>query len=84
MPIYEFRCGECRHEFEIITTSAGEVMEAACPKCGGCELVRIMSACSPVVKGGGSSAPQPSGPSVETRACANAGSCGTITLPGCD
>lgn len=31
MPIFEFRCGRCRHEFEKLV--AGGVTPA-CPKCG--------------------------------------------------
>ena len=33
MPIYEFICESCRHEFETLVTCVGG--EAPCPKCGG-------------------------------------------------
>ena len=33
MPIFEFRCGRCAHEFEKLVT--GAPAGAVCPKCGG-------------------------------------------------
>ena len=33
MPIFEFRCGRCRHEFEKLV--AGSQTSVACPACGG-------------------------------------------------
>jgi putative FmdB family regulatory protein len=34
MPIFEFRCGECRRKFEKIVLSGGAPATAECPKCG--------------------------------------------------
>ncbi len=83
MPIYEFRCNACQEIFEHLAITSGEVVEIRCPSCGGDELSRVMSTCASVVSGS-SKAPAPDGPQVESRSCPNAGTCGTITLPGCD
>ncbi len=83
MPIYEFRCQDCQAVFEHLAMTSGELVEIKCPSCGGGELSRVMSTCSSVVTGS-KSAPAPSGASLESRSCPNAGNCGTLTLPGCD
>lgn len=44
MPIYEFRCSTCSHEFERLVFKSDEPVE--CPKCKGKEVSRLMSACA--------------------------------------
>ena len=42
MPIYEFRCDRCQHEFEeLVPTGTASI---PCPKCGGTETQRLASA----------------------------------------
>ncbi|MFH2126396.1 MAG: zinc ribbon domain-containing protein [Pseudomonadota bacterium] len=81
MPIYEFRCDGCGQVFEHLALSQKEQKQASCPECGGKDLSRVMSACASVVEsssaGGGTASPQ-----VQSRSCANAGNCATLTLPG--
>ncbi len=86
MPIYEFRCETCQGVFEHLALSQGEIINLVCPVCGGENLSRVMSSCSSVVHGGGSSAGASPAASaqVQNRSCANAGNCATITLPGVD
>jgi len=43
MPIYEYRCGGCGHEFEQLIRP-GDV--AACPSCNGQTLERLLSHCA--------------------------------------
>lgn len=43
MPIYEYKCDKCGHEFEEIIIGSGEDVE--CPKCGSTETGRLMSCC---------------------------------------
>lgn len=43
MPIYEFRCSSCGHEFEDLIFKATDVEELICPKCGANEATRLMS-----------------------------------------
>jgi putative FmdB family regulatory protein len=40
MPIYDYRCNSCRHEFEAFVRGSKVV---ACPKCRGEDLERLMS-----------------------------------------
>ncbi|MDH3223898.1 MAG: zinc ribbon domain-containing protein [Gemmatimonadota bacterium] len=40
MPIYEYRCAECAHEFETLVR--GET-QPTCPECGTDALERLMS-----------------------------------------
>jgi len=40
MPIFEYRCGSCGHEFEYLTR-AGSAPE--CPKCNGRDLEKQLS-----------------------------------------
>lgn len=41
MPIYEYRCEPCRHEFETLIRSSSDAAE--CPKCRGREVTRLFS-----------------------------------------
>ncbi len=40
MPIYDFVCSDCRHEFEVLLRS-GETPKCAC--CGGKHLEKLLS-----------------------------------------
>ena len=40
MPIYEYRCRECSHEFELFVRGA---MTPACASCRSAELERLIS-----------------------------------------
>ena len=51
MPIYEYVCKDCKHEFEELVFSQEEA--ATCPKCGSKNTEKLMSACSAKVDGGG-------------------------------
>ena len=39
MPVYDFKCTQCGHRFELFTSISGRG-EAKCPKCGG-EVARV-------------------------------------------
>ncbi|MEW5949298.1 MAG: zinc ribbon domain-containing protein [Thermodesulfobacteriota bacterium] len=80
MPIYEFRCLDCRHIFELLALSKGEQIEAMCPKCG-CESFERVLSRSNYTMGGGRSRAGSSGASVNNHSCAG-GSCATIDIPG--
>ncbi|MBM4382797.1 MAG: zinc ribbon domain-containing protein [Deltaproteobacteria bacterium] len=52
MPVYEYQCTACQHEFE----REQRISEAAikkCPKCGKAKAKRLISRTSFVLKGGG-------------------------------
>ena len=45
MPIYEYRCQDCRRRVSILLRTFGEVETATpqCPRCGGSNLIRLIS-----------------------------------------
>lgn len=47
MPLYDYKCQECRHEFELLVMG-GE--EPRCPRCDSAKLDKLMSGFS--VRGG--------------------------------
>ncbi len=77
MPIYEFVCEDCGHEFETLLRNRDEVAGLKCPKCESAKLKRLMSVAATVVKDSGAS----SKPSIESHKC-DSGSCAYLNLPG--
>jgi putative FmdB family regulatory protein len=63
MPIYEYRCEPCHHDFETLIRGQGDT--AHCPKCGGIDLVKQFSV--PAAAQTGSGQGQGSLPVCETR-----------------
>jgi putative FmdB family regulatory protein len=41
MPIFEYRCASCRHEFEQLVLASR--VPPSCPTCGGLDLERLLS-----------------------------------------
>ena len=52
MPIYEYRCGACGHEFEILQKISDQPL-TTCPACGKAELAKLVSAAGFQLKGSG-------------------------------
>ncbi len=50
MPIYEYRCHDCRRRVSVWwrTFSAAETGTARCPRCGGENLTRLVSKVRPI------------------------------------
>ena len=40
MPLYEYSCGDCRQDFEVLILGRDE---PECPGCGGTDLKKLMS-----------------------------------------
>ena len=53
MPIFEYRCGECRKKFERIVLSASAREVPACPHCGGAKAEKLVSRFATASKSGG-------------------------------
>jgi putative FmdB family regulatory protein len=71
MPIFEYVCKECNHDFETLIFGK---QKAECPKCHSKKLESQLSVFAVSAKGGGNSnASIPSGP---------CGSCGDARGPG--
>ncbi len=54
MPIYEYECKDCKHQFEVLTTQSQQTENVKCPQCQSTDVVKKMSASSVRI---GSSAP---------------------------
>jgi putative FmdB family regulatory protein len=54
MPLFEFRCPDCAHDFELLIRSGDG---AACPQCGGSQVQKLLSETSPPTGGLGRSLP---------------------------
>ena len=52
MPIYEYKCSKCEHQFEIIQRFSDNPLES-CPECGQKSINKLVSAPSFRLKGGG-------------------------------
>ncbi len=57
MPIYEFRCQECKALFESLVTSCDAVRDVTCKKCGSANIQKTISAASYRLSSGSSSIP---------------------------
>ncbi len=49
MPIFEYTCRDCGHEFETLLCRAEDEPEKGCPACGSRELRRMLSTFSATV-----------------------------------
>ncbi len=52
MPLYEYRCESCRHQFEVIQKFS-DALVAVCPKCGSGPVVKLLSSPAIQFKGSG-------------------------------
>jgi putative FmdB family regulatory protein len=52
MPIYEYRCNECKHELEVLRKLADAPL-VTCPACGKPALQKLVSAAGFQLKGSG-------------------------------
>ena len=43
MPIYEFKCRKCSHQFETLANSTEDGSGLICPKCGAPKPEKLMS-----------------------------------------
>ena len=43
MPLYEYRCGECRRRSTILVRSLSNAREPSCQHCGGSSMKRLIS-----------------------------------------
>ena len=52
MPLYEYRCESCGHQFEVIQKFS-DALIAVCPKCGSGPVVKLFSSPAIQFKGSG-------------------------------
>jgi len=70
MPIYEYACKECQHEFEALVYGS---RKAECPKCASKQLAPKLSVFAVSAPGTSAKSPSPSG---------GCGTCGDPRGPG--
>jgi len=74
MPIYEYHCDKCSHDFESIVFGKEK---PACPVCSSKKVNKLISACGFMSKGTG-------GETVKTSASSSScGSCSASSCAGC-
>jgi putative FmdB family regulatory protein len=82
MPIFEYVCKECHHEFEALIFGK---QKAECPKCQSKKLEPQLSVFAVSAKSGGASQPSFSaGPAGPCGSCGNAGGPGACSLRDLD
>lgn len=58
MPIYEYKCSDCKANFEVlISSSSANDMDVECGKCGSRKVKKTISAASFRISSGNSSIP---------------------------
>ena len=72
MPIYEFNCGKCGKDSEVLVRTA-DWKSAKCPHCGSAKLTKKFSTFASAAAGGGSAPKAPSCSGVPS----SCGMCGT-------
>lgn len=75
MPIYEYACRDCGHEFEALVRSD---TVPACPACHATGLDKRLSVCAPAVVGGAAAAAPM--PAAACGACGHPGGPGACTF----
>lgn len=50
MPLYEYRCSECKHRFTLLVGVTAAKVKRACPKCGSRRLTKLISRIAPIVR----------------------------------
>ena len=51
MPLYEYRCKECKRRFSLLVGMTAEKQKQACPHCGSPKLAKLISRIAPVKRG---------------------------------
>ncbi len=57
MPIYEYKCSDCKTNFEVIVNNSGDDKDPKCAKCGSARVKKTISASSFRISSGRSSVP---------------------------
>ncbi len=60
MPLYEYKCKDCRTNFQVLKTLSKRDEKERCPNCGGSQIERLISqfmtntlSCSPLTSTSG-------------------------------
>lgn len=75
MPIYEYICEDCKHQFEALVRNSSSQPEDGCPKCHSARLQRKLSTFSASVPAGNGCAHESMCPHA-SHSCGCGGCCG--------
>jgi putative FmdB family regulatory protein len=50
MPLYEYRCNQCKRKFALLVGVTAKKEKRACPRCGSREITKLISRISPVAR----------------------------------
>ena len=78
MPIFEFRCLDCRNLFELLVMNDDKNVEMKCPSCNSETFERVMSTTNFNMGGGATGKGKVAS---QSRSCSG-GSCTTYEIPG--
>ena len=91
MPIFEYACQDCRHEFEMLVRSsaqagqpqAGQLQagQPECPRCHSVQLVRKLSVFATAAPGAARTPALADGPAGACGTCGHPGGPGACALP---
>jgi putative FmdB family regulatory protein len=51
MPLYEYRCDQCRRKSSLLVGVTAKKAKQLCPKCGSRKITKLISRISPVARG---------------------------------
>ncbi len=51
MPLYEYRCGDCAHQFEVTQSVHARPEDTVCPHCHAQKATRLLSSFASTIKG---------------------------------
>jgi len=51
MPLYEYKCNDCKKIFEVLHRSSSNLEKVECPECKSENYTKLFSAFAPSVKG---------------------------------
>jgi putative FmdB family regulatory protein len=51
MPLFEYRCGECKRKFTLLVGMTAKKAKHVCPKCGSRKITKLISRIAPIVRG---------------------------------
>jgi len=71
VPIYEYKCPQCRKVFEELVRTEAEAQRIACPQCGHRQVERVLS----VFAAHGGTAKRPETPPGCSQCCGPGGAC---------
>jgi putative FmdB family regulatory protein len=86
MPIYEYACQDCRHEFEMLVRSSPQTgqpqaWQPECPRCHSVQLVRKLSVFATAAPGAARAPALADGPAAACGTCGHPGGPGACALP---